>query len=330
MKDLPRILRWYLGALYLVTAALVIGSLTRTGLVGSMLGHSQPWTWPTVSLGAMLLFVLLAYVGERTTLRVTPTLSQSLSTTIHIAAILLFPAPYPVLITLVAVFISQSMHVQSPLYKRAFNICHPTIAVAISGFILALVVPPPTVLHAGHIVSALPLLGLLLTVYYVIDVATLLIVVTLVQGQPLWTVWWQEYRPTLLPELSASVIGILAAVTWQYDPVALVLVVLPVAALRIAFRAIAQAEDRATALRRRGAHLEAVLIAGQSLRLQHTRVDFLQPVAQAARTLTGAEVVTSYLRDEDDETLLKRVLVTPEDAVAAGPAVLLLSEAGGG
>ncbi|MGH2345095.1 MAG: diguanylate cyclase, partial [Chloroflexota bacterium] len=161
-------------------------------------------------------------------------------------------------------------------------------------------------------------------------VLLLLTVITLLQGRPFWKVWWDIYRPTLLPELSAGTIGILAAITWRFDPLALGLVLLPVAALRLAFRAISQAEERTVALLRRGEQLEAVLQAGQRLRLQHGQADLLHTMAEAARALAGATVVVGYLRDPEEPSHLERMVVVPEGMPVQGPARLALAGVRGG
>jgi signal transduction histidine kinase len=80
--------------------------------------------------------------------------------------------------------------------------------------------------------------------------------------------------------------------------------------------------NHAQALQRRSEQLEAVLAAGQQLRLQHTLVDLLQPIAEAARAITGAGAVAAYLRDRADSASLERVALAPVDADDAGPARL--------
>jgi signal transduction histidine kinase len=151
---------------------------------------------------------------------------------------------------------------------------------------------------------------------------TLLVIFVLQQKQSPWQVWRHTYFPSLLPELAASAIGILAAVTWRYDPVLLGVFVLPVVALRAALRAIAQAEERATALQHRSDQLEAVLAAGERLRLSKTQADLLQPVAEAARSVVGAAVVAAYVRTEAASPALERVVVVPPDGPEEAPLTL--------
>jgi diguanylate cyclase (GGDEF)-like protein len=322
-------LQYYLWAVYLATVGLVAYDLL-TALPTDSPGHaglSVPSQWTIINL---VVFVILAYVGERTALTVTPTISQSLSSAIHVAAILILTAPYPVIVTLVAVLVSQAPQRAKPIYKRAFNICHPTLTVLLAGALCSKVAMPTALLHAGHFARSLPALALLLILYYSLDVSLLLTVLSLLQRQPFWVVWWDTYRVTLLPELAASTIGILAAMTWLFDPLALILVVMPVVALRLAFRAISQAEDRATALRRRGEQLETVLKTGQRLQLHSTQSALLHSMASAAHILAAKGVITGYLRDPEDPAYLERIVQIPADEPYQSPVRLPMTCASGG
>src|SRR5579872_3328411 len=100
MSQLPRALRWYLWAVYLTTGLSVAYRLLTVPRLGSQ-GHAGIPALTQGNIVYLAIFVLLAYVGERTALSVTPSISQSLSTAIHVAAILILAPPYPVLVTLV-------------------------------------------------------------------------------------------------------------------------------------------------------------------------------------------------------------------------------------
>ena len=318
MKELPTGLRWYLWTMYAACTALVVQQsmmlVTEAG-AGLWRGHLSV-------LGAAALFALLAYIGERATLQVSGSISQSLGTAVHIAAILIFPPPIPLLITLVATLFSDLVHSRAPLYKRAFNICHAVLIVGASSLLFSLVATPMQVLRHDQLVAALPVLALLVVLYYVLDAGTLIGVLALLDGRPPWQIWMRTYRRTLLPELAASTIGIVAAEAWVDNPLLLAFFIIPVLALRSAFRAIAQAE-------RRGAQLAAVLAAGQRLRLQQTQADLLVPVVEAARNVTGASVVAAYLRDPDHPRMLERLVLEPADAPMAGPQRVPVPSAGG-
>jgi len=295
VRDLPLTLRWYLCLLFLGAAVLVIGQV-----------YLSPLRHPTHTLlTATALFVLLAYYGERTVVRIGQSLSLTLATTVHIATILLFPLPIPVLITLLATLLSSFHDTDYPLYKRAFNVAHEVCTVGVCSLVVTLVVGPSRVLHLDNVVALLPFLAFLPVLYYVLDSGLMIGVLSLLERRSPWVTWRDMYRRTLLPELATISIGILAATSWSVSPILLALFVLPVVALHITFKAIAQAEERATAL---GHVLRA---AEHMQRLQQEPTTLLQEVATAALAISRASVSTAYLRDPDDPARLERVAVVP-------------------
>ncbi len=302
MRDLPLTLRWYLYLLFLVAVALVVGQVSLLPI-----GH------PTRDLPmAAALFVLLTYVGERTVVRIGQSISLTLATTVHIATILLFPAPIPVLVTFLATLLSGLHDTKYPLYKRAFNVAHEVCTVGVCSLVVALVAGPSRVLNPTHVATLLPLLALLPVLYYALDIGLVIGVFSLLERRSPWAAWREMYRRTLLPELATISTGILAAASWHVSPVLLALFVLPVVALHTTFQGIAQAEERASAL----GH---VLAAAERVQHLHQQpADLIREVATAAVAISGASVATAYLRDPEDPTQLERVAVVPVTA-DAGP-----------
>jgi len=298
MRELPRALRWYLWAVYLSCALLIIAQLSP--IVG-LLPH---WREQLATMWAPAVFVLLAYICERTALEISGASEQSLSTAVYVAAILLFPAPAPLLIALATMLMWQLTYTGLPLYKRLFNICHATLLVGLNSSLFSLVADPATVLRQTTIIAAIPVLAQVILVYYVLDVGVMLGLFSLLERQAPWKIWADNYRRTLLPELAAASIGILGAVAWLYQPLLLALFIVPIVALRVALRAIAQAQ-------RRGARLEAVLAVGQHLGLQQAEAELLRPVAEAARAILDAATAAIYLRDKDNPAQLTRVALAP-------------------
>ena len=317
MSSLRTSLRYYLWLVYLVGAGLTAGSLAL------VIHAPRPWTiHATTLLWQLLVFAALTYMGERAMMRVSSTLILSLTSSAHIAAILLFPHPAPMLLATAAAAASQLRAHALPAYKRAFNIAHTAITVGGSELILSLIIPPTRILQIHGEIASMAMLIVVIAVYYIVDLIPLLAVLVLVQAQSPWAVWTQSHRHTVMPEISACAIGVLAAVVWLSHPFLLALFAVPIIGLRIAFRAVKQAEDHARVLRRRGEQLEVVMAAGQDLRLHRTQADLLVPIAEAARTITGAATVTAYLTDPDDSDSLQRIVLLPLDARAAGPALL--------
>ncbi len=313
VSELPVALRLYLWANYAACALIVVAPAAHIVAWGPHGGTSPD----LVTLANLAVFTLLAYVGERTALQISGPISQSLATVVHVALLLLFPAPLPMYSAFVAILVAQA-RLSAPLYKRAFNVCHSTLIVGLSSLLFARIVPLTGLLKSGHVLPASPALCLLIALYYVLDVGLLLPVFSLLQGRPPWSIWVQTYRRTLFAELGACIVGMLAASSWLFDHILLAFFVLPVIGLRLALRTIS-AEDRALALRRRSEHLEAVLTVGQRLQLQQTGVDLLAPVVEAAHKIVNARAVAAYLRDPDDPAMLHRVVLFPADAAEAGP-----------
>lgn len=323
MRALQPGLRSYLWFTYLACLALL--AVQAGPFVTRLLaGHA-----PLVPLAPLAVFALLALSGERIQLQLSGALVVSLTTPVHIATMLLFPPPYPLLIATAAALLSQGTDLfqrEKPFYKRVFNVCHPALVVGLSSATVSFVVLPHMALRPGDVLAALPALGLLVALYYVLDTALLLAVFAMLEQRSPWRIWRQTYRPLLLPELAGSTLGVLAAVAWHYDPILLVLFVLPVAALHVAFRAIAQAEERAGALRRRGEQLEALLAAGQQLRLEQERAELLWPLSVAARRVAGATAVAAYLIDVQDPAMLVRIVAMPHEVAPVAPDRLAVAD----
>ena len=102
-------------------------------------------------------------------------------------------------------------------------------------------------------------------------------------------------------------------------PLALVVAVLACALLYLALRAVLQSERRGDAARWQSWQLENVLMATRRLWIQQAPVDLLSAVAETARDLTTAAVVTAYLTDPDDPAWLARLTLVPADATTPGP-----------
>ena len=268
---------------------------------------------PLNRLLALAAFLLLALAAHYMVLQVSRTVVQDLATPVHIAAILLFPPPYALLLTFISSVVSVALRRGVPFYKRAFNVSHPTLTVGLTTALSSLVVSPNRMLNDSSLFPTIPGLVLLIALFYILDVGMMVGVFALLEQRSPFILWWREYRSALLPELAASSIGIAATILWRFSPLAITLAVLPVVALRVAFYAVAQAEERSQALRR-NRQLEAVLTASRSLRLQHTRADLIRPLAEAAHAITGAKLVTGYLCDDQDPTSLRRVVSVPEDS----------------
>jgi len=239
-------LRWYLWAIYLAAIVLVVGDSAALAAWGGLApGHRAPWP-------AMALFVALAYLAERQILPVTVLLWWSLDTAVYIAVILLFPAPLPLVIALPAILVECGWRWRDrlPRHKRAFNVAHRLLAVGLAAALFAHIGAPADLLRPGRLVAALPALAVLGVVYYVLDGAPVLVAHALDTGRAPWRLWMEHQRPVAPLALADFALGVLAALAWRNDPLALGLLALPLLVHALALRARARAvaaEERATA-----------------------------------------------------------------------------------
>jgi len=305
-------LRRYLLGVYLVAGALVVYAVIGLARAGSL-----AWT----DLVAALVFLALAYTGERMVARVRVSIVHSMSTVMLVAAILVLPSPYPILVAVGAALAAEVGDPQ-PLYKRLFNVAHATIVVGGTCIAFARVASPLPHWDAVLFLSHAPSLILFGLVYAVLDLGGLQIVVALaddVDGGA--RVLVPDAKVALLEGVSIGM-GVVSAVAWAYNPVALFLSLLPLLTVRATYRTIEQDAARAEALRQRNEQLEGVIHAGQQLRLQQTRVDLVRPLAEHARTIAGASAVAVYLQDDDDATVLEKVLTVPPGAAVDAPGLI--------
>ena len=321
MRDLPSAVRRYVWACYLCAVTVVAAHLwlVRAWLLSPT---SPNRTW-LLLVAQVLVFAVLAHVGELVALRLRGASHQSLGSAVHIAAILLFPPPLPLLIAWPAALALVATRKRTPLYKHAFNLCHSTLTVGVCSLVVARLATPPVALGLTRSGAALPILGVLLAVYYALDSGTALLLFALLERQAPWRLWWRTWRHTAIPELAACSLGVLIAALWVYNPLLVALFAVPVAGVRQNFRAVAQAERRST-------QLEAVVTTGNALRVQQCAVDTLRRVASSARALSQATAVAAYVCDPDDPALLERLVLEPDDAPCVGPAKVPLPSAGRG
>jgi len=297
-------LRRYLLGVYLVACAFIVYAV-----IGLARASTLTWT----DLVDALVFLVLAYAGERMVARVRVGFFHSMSTVMLVAAILVLPAPYPILVA-VGAALAVEVGDRQPLYKRLYNVAHATIVVGGACVAFAWVAAPLPHWDAARFLSHTPSLILLGFVYAALDLGGLQIVMALAgdadtgAGVPV-----PDTKVVLLEGVSIGM-GVVSAVAWAYNPAALFLSLLPVLTVRATFRTIEQDAARAEALRRRNEQLEGVIHAGQRLRLQQPRIDLVRPLAEHARDTASAEVVAVYLVDDNDPTVMGRTLVLPSEA----------------
>ncbi len=256
MRDLPGPLRWYLWGMTLVGVAFTMTQLLAVRTLAD----------PASLLVPALLCGCGAFWGERVELRISQSLWQGLSSTAYVAALLLLPTPAVVAVTLVATISAQALIRDHPIFKRAFNVAHITLAAGLTSALLTATTAPVTIMSPARLSGTWPLLLVIVGVWYTLETGMVVVLFSLLKQQAPWRVWWCRYRRAALPELATGVTGIVVAALWLYWPPLPLLLLIPILGIRGALRAIGEAEERAEALRRRGTQIEAVLAAGEHVR----------------------------------------------------------------
>lgn len=259
MGTLRPVLRLYLLGVYLTAACLIVYSA-----VAFLLPDQRPLSHLTVAV----VFLFLTYIGERMAERVRADFFHSMSTVVLVAAVLVLPPPYPVLVALGASLLRELAY-PLPFYKRLYNVAHAIIVVGGSSLAFAWAALPLPRWAPAHFLEHAPALVLLALIYAVLDLGGIQVVMVLSHDQDKDTNGTPLPSPTVLLLEGVSIgMGIVSGVAWAYNPAVFVLSLLPILTVRATFQTIEKDAARAEALRQRNERLEAVVQAGQRLRLQ--------------------------------------------------------------
>ena len=258
-----------------VTAAVLCAAVGLTVLAGSASPRSAAGWWTSVALAALLVWSgrLQVHVRHRGGTEA----SDLFDVTLAVCAVA-FSAPVLLVVALVAKAVSQALE-RVPPHKAAFNAATAGANAAVMALVLQLLAERPLLLAlalaqlASWVVNHVALLAVLSASGLRQEVATA-----------------DAARRWAVQGLVSGALGLLLALAWVQSPVAVVLFVVPLAAVHHAGRAL----NRAAAERRRLAGTAAasrVLASGSAddlpAYLDHLRAAF---GAQAAHLRTDPEV----------------------------------------
>lgn len=217
MAALPWKARIYI---FLLTA-LMVGAVSYSSL---NLG-SNVTSWVVALLVAVGVAILdaipIALYGDR--------VEVTLSSSVKFAAVLLCPLPVIVLGTFVGT-LSGEIPAKRPWFKKMFNVS----AITVTWFVVAwvyLVFHQPSADYFDSVqnVIALMLAGL---TDYVINSILVASVISFAARLSFRYVLWQNYRQIVWHELTMMPLGAFLAVLWRFNPVSIVLAVLPLLVVR--------------------------------------------------------------------------------------------------
>jgi len=241
------------------------------------------------------------------------------------AAAFSFPPTFAVLVTTAGHCLYWACRSpQCGVVKAAYNAASQ---VAIVSAAAALYMAAPLggeLLARGALLPALPRVLAAICGYQLMDSLTMGLLMAFLRRVRIWVIWQQIWSEPWMRALGSYAMGLLGAVTWQYDHAALVLMVLPLFSLYWAFRLHGQALEQAASLRRRSEQLEVLLAAGREPRVDLGQENALQAIVGAAQRLSCAAIARGYLWDPASGTLRRRAAVGEElqdgASLAAGAA----------
>jgi diguanylate cyclase (GGDEF)-like protein len=214
-----------LGALtYLLVAATIGGAVVSA----AALGLRAPVLLPAAALA------LAAYAAERTSRRARDVLRKNVALAVYVAAALLLPAPWPVLIAAVAITACQLTRPGASTATRLIGTAHTTMVAALLTVLAHVLVGDGRLLHSSVVLpvgagqlayalfaapsgarpplSAAALVSLALGAY-LLDTLPLVAIGALRRRTAPWRAWHELYGRTLFAELAAPGLGILGALT---------------------------------------------------------------------------------------------------------------------
>jgi diguanylate cyclase (GGDEF)-like protein len=298
VRELARGVRAYLWATYLA-AVVLVGGAGATLVEWDPFAPAHRALWPAVAV-----FTALAYLVERQVLPVTPAVWWSLDSAFYLAAILTVPWPLPVAVVLPAALLARGWprapRRQLARHKRAFNVAHALLTVGLVALCGRLVLPAAAP-RPGHLAGAVPALLALGALYYALDVGPLLVVHTLQTGRAPWRLWAEHQRPAAPLAMADLALGVVAALAWRTDPLALGLLALPLLVRGAGVQAgAAAAEGRAAAAEGRAAAARAAAATDGLTGLLNHRAFQDRLAGEVARAGREGQPVALLMVDLDD------------------------------
>jgi len=150
-----------------------------------------------------------------------------------IGAALLLGWPVTVWITMLGTFAAE-IKVERLWYRAVFNISQMTLTFAAVATCYHLVSDgTPSLVHSVQNVVAFILMGL---TYYLMNTILVSLVIALTSQVSVWHIWRVNFRDISWHNLTVVPIGGILALLWESSPLAMILLLLPLAVVRESFR----------------------------------------------------------------------------------------------
>lgn len=159
------------------------------------------------------------------------TVRGTVSAAVFVAAALIFPPPWAVLLSAAATVVGQVVN-RRAWFKITFNASQMAIAIGAASSLWWWASPDGLVTSARNVPWLLAAVG----VHFVVNTWLVSGIVAFSAGTPLRATWWRTYRHIIPAWLGMLLVGALIAVLWRLAPWTIALAAVPLAGLYYALR----------------------------------------------------------------------------------------------
>ena len=157
----------------------------------------------------------------------------TISEIVKFASILIFPAPITILAIALGTLLGE-IRIERRWYKKLFNISAITVTwVVVASVYHTLHQPQIDYFGSAQNVLAWVVAGM---TEFVINSALVSLVIALASRQPFVNFWSRNIRQVVWPSLSMLSLGAFLAILWNYNPLSILLLALPVVGLRHSYK----------------------------------------------------------------------------------------------
>jgi len=222
MRSLPKLVQLYIAILALATIVLLV-------IAFPLLLHERS---DLVAIAIFALGIFLADVFP-IILPYQQKAEVTVSGAFKIGAAMLLGWPITAWITMLGTFAAE-IKVERLWYRAVFNISQMTLTFAAVATCYHLVSDgTPSPVHSVQNVVAFILMGL---TYYLMNTVLVSLVIALTSQVSVWHIWRVNFRDISWHNLTVVPIGGILALLWDSSPLAIILLVLPLAVVRESFR----------------------------------------------------------------------------------------------
>ncbi|MGE5262262.1 MAG: HD-GYP domain-containing protein [Acidobacteriota bacterium] len=218
----------------------------------------------------------------------------TISDPIKFASILFYPVPVAVLGIFLGTALGEA-RTKREWYKKIFNVSEMTLTWVVVGWFFHLAYDPATN-YFGSVPNILAIVTTAVAAY-TLSCVFVSLAISLAAHVPFRYVWLKNYTQLFWPNLSMLALGVFLTVLWDYNPLTLVLAILPILIVRNSYQLANYLQQQTK---------DALLALMQVIdeRDQHT-FDHSRNVSKVSRGLAGA----LKLPQEEIETIASAALL---------------------